>query len=168
MPLCQYSTHQYVDQYFHTALWEALMLNINYVLWVHVSALPSTYFCPCSVFRTSVCVCKALNVSLCSLRPTLWFSLPPYQSFSVLPPSLSLQFHPPPSLFPNCLPHSLLSLSLVLPVRKKWTIWPLVAAITFSLMNSPSLRLSFHILTSLFSLPAPLFSLEMIISAPGD
>ena len=77
----------------------------------------------CGFLSESLCVWNMQNVSLCSLRPTLWFSLPPHQSFSVLPPSLSLSFcsltlprSPPPSPPPplSKLPYTPFSLSLSL------------------------------------------------------
>lgn len=105
----------------------------------------------CVVLSPCLCACVTYRMCPCAVwGPHCGFLFLP--TIFLCPPSL------PPTL--SKLPYTPFSLSL--PVRKKWTIWPLVAAITFSLMNSLPLRLSFHILTGLFSLPAPLFSLEMI------
>lgn len=93
--------------------------------------------------------------------------------FSVLPPFFSLQSH---------LPCSLLSTSLQIAVALPRLSPPSPSLsltgcqegpnnMTFNHdgnMNSPAARLFFHVLADLFSLPAPVFSLEMIISAPSD
>lgn len=109
------------------------------------------------------------NVSLMNLRPTLFF-LPPL-IFSLSSLHLSVFAISPPSL-PLHFPHLAVALPRLSPVSlSPFLSQEEVNNMTFNHngnMNSPALGLFFHVLTDLFLLPAPLFFLEMIISAPGD
>lgn len=122
--------------------------------------------------RTWMCVCVCVWFRMCP-----WWVWGPHHFFTPLIFSLSslhffcnLTSHAPSSPLPS----KLLSPSLVSPPSASLSLTGCQEELnnmTFNHdgnMNSPAARLFFHVLADLFSLPAPVFLLEMIISAPGD